>query len=222
MKKISNIIDDREIQSIRNYYERNTARSYVNWQDEKGQIIDTRCEIDPRDPEFSIIESIVKKDFKNPKLFWSAYQRQNRPHNIHTDDYGIEHKGSEIYTYVISFDTIPEFKTFIWKNTAENNKELHEYVANWGKIKYTLPKLNNLSETEDLEHTFDQNQNAYMSDYLELDGIYTYEKAHGILFNAKQFHCTSNWVKYNKFPYRELLQIHVMLSPKDDGRSQEI
>ena len=55
----------------------------------------------------------------------------------------------------------------------------------------------------------DENQNDYMCDYLTLDGIYTYKKGSGCLFDARQFHCTSNWPKYKKFKNRELLQIHV-------------
>jgi hypothetical protein len=211
---LDQIITDQEIQAIRNSYESFKDNSYVNWTVNE-KLIDVRFNIEPTSPEFSIIESIVKKNFKNPIISWSGYQRQTNPHNIHIDDYGSD-QSNPTYTYVISLDTIPEFKTIIWKETAKDNKELHSYVAHWGEIKDTLTKVNNISETEDLEHTFDENQNAYMCDYLTLDGIYTYKKGSGVLFNAKQFHCTSNWVKYNRWPYRELLQIHVTV-PKEEA-----
>jgi hypothetical protein len=112
-------------------------------------------------------------------------------------------------------DTIPEFRTIVWKEQARNNEMLHEYIANWGINRHTMSKISNISETEDLEHTLDVNQDAYMCDYLELDGIYSYKKNCGVLFNAKQFHCTSNWVKYNRWSYRELLQIHVIVPSEE-------
>ena len=63
---------------------------------------------------------------------------------------------------------------------------------------------------EDLEHTYDDNQHDYFADYLHLDGIYTYKSGSGVLFNARQYHCTSNWLKYPDFLQRELLQVHIM------------
>ena len=76
--------------------------------------------------------------------------------------------------------------------------------------------FSNISEIEDLEHTYDANQEAYMADYLTLDKIYTYQTGTACLFDATQLHCTSNWIKYNKFPHRELLQIHVTTSEPVD------
>ena len=210
---IDQIITDEEIKIIRDYYERYKELAYINWQ-EDNELIDVRCGIITASPEFKIIESIVKRNFKNSLISWSGYQRQNSPHNIHIDDYGSDQE-NPIYTYVISLDTIPEFKTIVWKEQAHDNKHLHEYIANWGITRHNIPKISNISETEDLEHTLDINQNAYMCDYLELDGIYSYKKNCGVLFNAKQFHCTSNWVKYNRWPYRELLQIHVIVPSEE-------
>lgn len=208
MTLLENIITEDEINVIRNFYEVNKERCYVNWQ-EGNKIIDIRCMIDSTNQlEFKIIENIVAKHFKNPIDIWAGYQRQSNPHNIHIDDYGIN-EDKDVYTFIISFDTIPEFKTFVWKEQSPSNAEFHKYIAKWGEERNNLIKISNLSETEDLEHTKDINQDAYMCDYLELDDIYSYRKGCGILFNAKQFHCTSNWVKYNKWNFRELLQIHV-------------
>jgi hypothetical protein len=209
---LENIITDAELNVVREFYEAHKERCYVNWQDD-DKIIDTRCMITAIDSfEFTIIEKIAKTYFKNPLDIWAGYQRQTNPHNIHIDDYGIN-ETKEVYTFVLSFDTIPEFKTFVWKEQSPSNAEFHKYVAKWGEERSNLIKVNNLSETEDLEHTKDINQDAYMCDYLEIDGIYTYRKGCGVLFNAKQFHCTSNWVKYNRWPFRELLQIHVSIEP---------
>lgn len=205
---LDNLITDQQISQIRNFYEAHKDRCYINWQEE-DKVIDTRCMITANDlPEYTIIETIAKKYFINPIKIWSGYQLQTNPHNIHIDDYGMNEE-YDIYTFVISFDTIPEFKTFVWKEQASSNAELHRYVAEWNEKKQQLVKVSNISEVEDLEHTKDINQDGYMCDYLNVDGIYSYKKGCGILFNGKQFHCTSNWVKYNKWKYRELLQIHV-------------
>lgn len=205
---LESIISNDEINTIRDFYELHKDECYVNWQEE-DKIIDIRCTIPS---EFAIINKIVKTYFKNPLDVWAGYQRQSKPHNIHIDDYGIN-EIKDIYTLIISLDTIPEFKTFVWKEQASSNAELHKYVAKWGEDRSTLIRLNTISEMEDLEHTKDINQDDYMCDYLELDGIYSYKKGCGVLFSAKQFHCTSNWVKYKKWEYRELLQIHVAVEP---------
>jgi hypothetical protein len=158
----------------------------------------------------SIIKRIVGKYFKNINTIWGAYQRQNFAHQIHIDDYGAKEgiKGY-IYTFIFSLNTEPRFKTIVWKEECFSNKQLHEYVEQWGKEHRILKKKSNISETHDLEHTYDTNQQEYMCDYLDLDGVYTYEAGSGVLFSAKQFHCTSNWPKYPDIPYRDLLQIHV-------------
>jgi hypothetical protein len=109
-------------------------------------------------------------------------------------------------------DSVPEFKAIIWKEKCWDNNGLHEFVSQWGKMKRFKKPVSDISQTQDLEHTYDTNQEAYMADYLTLDGIYTYQTGTACLFDATQLHCTSNWVKYNKFPYRELLQIHVVNS----------
>jgi hypothetical protein len=97
----------------------------------------------------------------------------------------------------------------VWKEKCWDNDALHAYVTEWGKLRRLKKKLSNISETEDLEHTYDENQESYMADYLTLDGTYSYKAGNGVLFDATQLHCTSNWKKYEEFPHRELLQIHV-------------
>jgi hypothetical protein len=98
----------------------------------------------------------------------------------------------------------------VWKEKSWDNAELHIFVNQWGKLRKLKKKVSNISEVEDLEHTYDKNQESYMADYLNLDGIYSYKAGTAVLFDATQLHCTSNWKKYNEFPYRELLQIHIL------------
>lgn len=207
MQILNEIFNKDEVNTLRNYWNNNwNENSYVNWEID-GKVLDRRLILLKKSKEYKMIEEVVHRYFKNPIDIWTAYQRQNFAHQIHIDDYGIE-KNCPCYTMVFSMDTVPEFKTIVWKETAANNQKLQEHIQRWGKNR--TEKLSNISELEDIEHTYDENQHDYFADYLHLDGIYTYKSGSGVLFNARQYHCTSNWLKYSKFTYRELLQVHIM------------
>lgn len=81
-----------------------------------------------------MIVEVVHRYFDNPIDIWSAYQKQNFAHQIHIDDYGID-TDYPCYTMVFSLDTVPEFKTIVWKETAANNQALHEHIQRWSKNK---------------------------------------------------------------------------------------
>lgn len=197
-----------EIKLFKDYWNEGQAHSYVNWQIGE-EVLDRRLNIQKNTTQWNIIERIVNKYFPSTKHIWSGYQRQNMAHQIHIDDYEKDKEGFR-YTFVFSLDTEPRFKTYVWKETCHDNEELMKFVGDWGASKHNLVKKINLSAVEDLEHTYDENQQEYMCDYLDLDGIYTYKSGSGVLFKATQLHCTSNWLKYTDIPYRELLQIHVL------------
>jgi hypothetical protein len=207
MLLLDQVITNDEIDSFKNFYQVHNDKKYVNYIN-KDQLIDHRLIVPETSPLFSVIKRIVSANFSNPLKIWSAYQRQTWPHAIHIDDYGADEHQFR-YTYIVAMDSIPEFKAIIWKEKCHDNQEFRLFTEQWGKMRKFKKKTSNISDTEDLEHTIDVNQNSYMADYLTLDGIYTYQTGTACLFDARQLHCTSNWVKYNRFPYRELLQIHV-------------
>jgi hypothetical protein len=211
---LDNIISEEEIAQFKQYFQTNFDKKYLNWK-VGDKIIDHRLLIDPDSPEFEIVRRIVDNNFSDTIDVWSAYQRQTNPHGIHIDDYSNDKSGFR-YTYILAMDTEPKFKAVIWKEKAWDNDKLHTFVTQWGKLRRLKKKVSNISETEDLEHTFDENQESYMADYLNLDGIYSYKKGTGVLFDATQLHCTSNWKKYKEFPYRELLQIHVLCAEEQN------
>jgi hypothetical protein len=213
MLLLDQIISDQEISTFKKYFQNNFDKKFVNWAIGE-QTIDYRLTIKEYDAEFDIITRIVKNNFSNPIKYWAAYQQQSIPHGIHIDDFKSDSNNVFRYTYILAMDSVPEFKAIIWKETCWDNQELHAFIGQWGKLRKTKKKISNISETEDLEHTIDVNQQSYLADYLTLDGIYTYRTGTACLFDATQLHCTSNWKKYNKFPYRELLQIHVLSDVK--------
>jgi hypothetical protein len=208
MKILNNVFESKQIQLFKDYWTRNQHNAYVNWE-HNGEILDQRLVLHENKPEYDLIKQIVLQTFTDPVSIWAAYQRQRHAHQIHIDDYGEDTQYFR-YTYVFSLDTVPEFKTIVWKEKAHNNKELHKYLETWGNNRTKLSKKSNISELEDLEHTYDENQDDYWCDYLTLDNVYTYQAGCGVLFDATQFHCTSNWLKYPKFTHRELLQVHVL------------
>jgi hypothetical protein len=207
-----NELSNLDIEKFKLYWNQNQDSVYTNWVQD-NEILDRRLIIDDKSPEIEIVYKICSKYFSKIEKVWCAYQRQNFAHQIHIDDYGTDSEGF-VYTFVFSLDTQPKFKTIVWKEKCFSNQKLHELVQLWGQDRTNLPKKTNISEIEDLEHTFDQNQNDYMCDYLELDGVYAYQAGSGVLFSAKQLHCTNNWTKYKDIHYRDLLQIHVISEEK--------
>jgi len=218
MMVLDQVCSQDEVNMFKQYFREHYQNKYLNWA-VAGETIDHRLLIDELSPEFQIILRIVRANFDNPTRVWSAYQRQTRPHKIHIDDYGSDRPGLFRYTYILGMEDVSEFKVIIWKETCHDNQKLHEFVEKWGRTKKFQKKKNRLSEEQDLEHTYDSNQQDYISDYLTLDGIYTYKTGGACLFDATQLHCTSNWVKYQRWPYRELLQIHVLTEQSLDCQS---
>jgi len=219
MRIHENLINDREIELLRKYWEKNLDKVYVNGYREEGEIQDYRLDINQTDPEFDIVKSIVKKDFANylnaynnpieGSFYWAALQRAYLPHLLHIDDCFVDDRPA--YTYIIAFDSYTKHRTLAWKKICKGgNKELLQEVNFWFSNHIHHGKINNVAGKEDIDHTPNLDNN-YMLDYYQFDGSFIYEKGSGCLFNARQMHCTSNWKKYDEFEYRELLQIHITI-----------
>jgi hypothetical protein len=199
-----NLLNTTQIQQLRDFFDNGNDQEYVDWKYKTGEILDKRLNIQKNNPEYKIIEDIVKQFAPDYTFIWGAYQRQSLPHSIHLDD---DSTNENTYTIVIALDTIPEFKTIIWQEKLNDNKSLNKNIWKWGNNNIKLEKKSNITELEDLEHTpKNQNNNMYC-DYLTLDGIYSYEAGAGVVFNSKKIHCSNNWVKYSQHKYRDLVQI---------------
>jgi hypothetical protein len=211
MQILPNLLSDDQIISFQSYWNRNPDRIYVNYVDAAGNIVDRRCTIDHNSPEWQTVMSVVNQHFDRPLEVWAAYQRQTTPHSLHIDDYGIEtwtrDKGVYTYTYIIAPETQPKFKSIIWKRQSFCNQDMCQEILN--DLSKMIPN-NNLTAVEDLEHMPLSESGIPISNYLELDGMFTYERGSGCLFSAKQWHASSYWSKYPEFAYRDLLQFHVV------------
>lgn len=210
MKLKDNILTLNEVAQFKTYLENNMDKTVVNWQTDSGEVLDRRLVIREGNPLFDIIINVIKRDFNNFSDVYIALQRQTFAHNIHIDDYmSISDTGR--YTYIFALDTVPEFKTIVWKERQRDNDSLQLFMNEWWeKLQVGLEKKSTISEQEDLEHTYDEKIGDYLSDYLELDNIFSYKAGNGALFYADALHCTSNWLKYKQFSYRDLLQVHVL------------
>jgi hypothetical protein len=212
MQKFKNLITQEQIAQLKQFWIDKKDRVYVNFEVDDG-VIDHRLEVKRSDPEYQIIENIVRAVHPNATDIWSALQRQSRAHNIHIDDYSMQ-TPYPTWTYVIALDTIPEFKTIVFKEKSGSNaKMVEEWFMTWNPEITT--RVSNISETEDLEHTQDPKNGKYIADYLNLDGIFTYQAGDAVLFETIQLHCTSNWNKYPQYKMRELLQIHYTVPPTE-------
>jgi hypothetical protein len=210
MKFLDNTLSTEQINLFKQYWDNNLDRRYVNWKI-GDEVLDHRMLVKSDPVLWKIITDIVSKDFLDVVEIWSALQSQKFAHHIHVDDYGAEkYPDIPMYTYIFALDTVPEFKTIVWKEIVKSNADIPNYLKLWNLKRHKLAKTSSISAEQDLEHTYDENAQAYLCDYLQLDGIFEYQSGSGVLFNGRQLHCTSNWLKYKKFNSRELLQVHVI------------
>lgn len=210
LKFLNNTLSQVQIDLFKQYWNNNLDQRFVNWKVD-DEILDHRMLVEPDPVLWQIINNIVSEDFSDVVEVWSALQSQRFAHQIHVDDYGVEkYPDVPMYTYIFALDTIPEFKTIVWKEIVKSNADIPNYLKLWNLRRHKTPKVSNISQEQDLEHTYDENAQDYLCDFLTLDGIFAYQAGAGVLFNGRQLHCTSNWLKYKKFNSRELLQIHVV------------
>lgn len=217
MEILQDLLSDTEISGLKRYWDQENHRQYINWQMEDGRIIDRRLQIVGRydltefDP---LINRIIDTVFDPDQIIgkWAALQRQTNPHHQHIDDFGKDECEQDhsvrMYTFIVALDTVPEFKTIVWKEGAPSNEIMTRL---WPAL--CVERKNRLSEQEDLDHIVripHAGEEVCLTDFLTLDGVWSYQAGCGCLFNGKQLHTTSNWLKYPKHTHRDLLQIHVL------------
>jgi hypothetical protein len=207
---IDNAITESQIDSVRQFVSTHPKTKYTNWVD-NGQVIDNRWNLNIDHANLLFIKELVASHFDSWDLIWSAYQIQTNPHHIHIDEYGKSTwPEKKCWTYVLAFDTVPEFKTIIWQEEFRDGQEFAHWIEHvWAPNRANLSK-SNISQQQALEHTFDENNQDYVADYLTLEGVFEYKKGSAVLFDGNKLHCTNNWRKYPQFTQRELLQIHVI------------
>ena len=214
---VPDAITDDEIEKVRHWVTAHPITQYQNWS-ENDRVIDYRWGLNLEHPDLSFLSNLVRKYFYQWDHIWSAYQIQKNPHNIHVDEYGKDvWPEKKCWTFILAFDTVPEFRTIIWQEQFRDGADLAHWIEHtWAPNRADMPR-ENVSACQDLEHTYDHNNQDYWCDYLTLEGVFQYDKGAAVLFDGHKLHCTNNWRKYPQFDQRELLQIHVLSnSPRYD------
>jgi len=207
---VQDAITPAEAETVRHWAASHPKRQFLNWV-ENDRVIDNRWELNLAHPELSFVTGLVQRYFTDWDKIWSAYQIQTNPHNIHIDEYGKDvWPEKRCWTFVIAFDTIPEFRTIIWQEQFRDGADLAHWIEHtWAPGRSQMTR-GDISTHQDLEHTYDHNNQDYLCDYLTLEGVFQYEKGTAVLFDGNKLHCTNNWRKYPQFDRRELLQVHVL------------
>lgn len=209
MQILTNLLSDNDIDVIHKFWDEQKGNAYINEPKVDKRLIATEKNC----PHiYNFVDKHVKSLDPTGHDYYIAYQQQHFAHWVHTDDYKYEHP--YVYTIVYALDTIPEFKTLVWKEQFDNNDHMHKAIYAWGENKGE--RKSNISETEDLDHMWDENNQAYWVDYLTPEGVFAYNKGDAVAFHARKAHCTSYWLKYPQHTMRELLQVH-WISEQDLG-----
>jgi hypothetical protein len=157
MKLLNNILSTDQIELFKQYWNNNPNQRYVNWQI-GDEVLDYRLEVMHNPVLWKMVTDIVSQDFSTTVKIWSALQSQRFAHHIHVDDYGIEdYPDVPMYTYIFALDTVPEFKTIVWKEIVKSNADLANYVKLWNLKRHKLTKVSTIRNEQDLEHTYDEN-----------------------------------------------------------------
>ncbi len=211
-----NVISAEEIALFRSYYNTFSDQKYINAEStdhlfsDQGPVIDHRLLIEEKNSKqcWNIVKRVTQDFLPGCKNIWANYQRQRLPHNLHVDDY-CKHFDVPTYTIIIALDDCPEFNVVIFNEEAKSNDDLKEKKYAWATPapKMSLKK-SNVSQTADVEHTIDPVHRQYYVDWLTHEGTVSYTAGTGTFFLASQIHCSGNWKKYNKFEYKDLVQIH--------------
>lgn len=207
---VQDAITAAEIETVRHWVSTHPKKQFLNWV-ENDRKIDNRWELDLEHPDLGFVTDLVQRYFLDWNNIWSAYQIQINPHNIHIDEYGKDvWPEKQCWTFILAFDTIPEFRTIIWQEQFRDGADLAQWIEHtWAPHRADMPRTN-VSACQDLEHTYDHNNQDYFCDYLTLEGVFQYDRGQAVLFDGHKLHCTNNWRKYPQFDHRELLQIHVL------------
>lgn len=213
MQLLDNVLTREEIAVLKNYYNKNHEKSYVNgygsdWHPmaDVSNYIDKRLLIVNNSEAGRIIERMVHKIFPGEQYIWTNYQRQALPHTVHMDEYGRD-RLNPTWTIVIAVDDEPRFKTLLFKEKFNSCHDLDSYLIKCAET--NAPFLSDISGEQDIEHMKKDRYEHNLCNYLTFEGAFTYAAGSAILFDTNQAHCTSNWRKYPDIQYRDLVQIHI-------------
>ena len=207
-----NTISNEVLDEFTEYFISHPEKHYASYVNNEGVTVSHRCDIHQSSTLYKHIKDIASRHFSQFQVY-GGYQRQSHPHSLHIDENSNGKEKYLNYTLVIPILTDHRIKTYVFKEQFRDNLDLRERTAKLRKLMSmgaaSKLKKSNISETEDLEHTYEKADKDYLANYLDLDGIFQYERNSYVLFNSNQIHCSSNWRKYPEYTTKDILQIHI-------------
>jgi hypothetical protein len=213
MQLLENALSDDDIAVLKNYWEKNNHLYYINAYTaddhayrEKSDFIDRRLLIVEGTKAWNVVRKVVDTVLPGEPI-WANFQQQTICHELHVDEYGKDRE-NPTWTIILALEDQPKFKAVIFKEIFNDGFALSKAIS---ELPYDQPPQTNVSETDDCDHMdkWVNGKNYNWCNWLTLDGVFTYRKGWGVLFDSNQAHTTSNWVKYPEFTYRQLVQIHI-------------
>ena len=144
---------------------------------------------------------------------FAAYQRQYIPQPLHVDEfhYPPEKPLDQYYSVVIPLDPNPHnmFRTYVWNCPVHSNEEWKQNWARYQGAPMDRTPISNTAETCDVEHICCSDNDYYVTDLYELDGVYDYELGSIGVFSCCHLHCSNNWLKYNQVKHKDIIILHL-------------
>lgn len=170
--------------------------------------IDRRHILKSHDPGFQLMREIMSSVIPRDTYFYMAYQRQFLPHQLHVDgvypETDLNYAKSAIVPLHEDADGI--FKTIIWNKVCLTNELLQEFFKEYIADSSRFPVVSNVSDTEDVDHCWGR---PSVVDVMPLDGVYRYRLGSIGMFDRTHVHCSSNWRKYGKYDYKDIILLHI-------------
>jgi hypothetical protein len=166
----------------------------------QGCNLDTRIIIRKHWSMYDQLDSLVRETFPTVSNWIGFYERQYNPTLLHVDPDDLE------YTMIIPLHHDPRILTLLWKEKFVHQNQWHKFVCDW----QLDDKVTNCdaSQRYPLSHTWDENKQIFLADYLNLEAVYEYRLGSFFLFDAKQVHCSSDWTGLDIGKYKDFIGIH--------------
>lgn len=178
------LLDQNEIDQLRQFWDLNQSRAEIKFYGPDVQKPDQRLVIRPWDSVYKLIKHVVDSTLPEQPKFYAAYERQNNPTALHIDPISV-------YTFIISLDNDPRIKTLVWKEVFDSPEHWQDFVCNW-QLDEGMTN-SHISEKYPISHTYDENKELYMADYLTFDGVFEYQSGTAACFLGHQVHCSGDW-----------------------------
>ena len=158
-----------------------------------------RCNITSR-PAGHRLREILKPIVDIPRLINIYYVRSFYPIGLHTDTNEREKSGT---TYMIPLTYNTNIKTIAWHGAATNEefKELSERFINHPE---QFEKKSNISEEVNLTNCWVGDRNIV--DYLDIEGVASWERGSVVAFPRAMLHASNNYKKI--VDYKDYILIH--------------